>query len=217
MPLPRGLYGIIDSSASPQRGHREITVSLLAAGVRALQLRAKDLSLEEIHGLVTELLPLIHQAQARLLVNDHVEVARSFEDVGVHLGQADGDPRLAREALGPRALIGCSTHNLDQVQFAQELPIDYLGFGPVFSSAGKHRTAGDQRQAMEAVGTDLLSRAVYRSSLPIVAIGGINEENLSQVLETGVHSVAVISAITKSDDPCAAALRIRKCMEKGSG
>ena len=98
----RGLYGIIDTSASPERSHREITIALLRSGVRILQLRAKEASIEELEDLVAELYPLIRAAGADLILNDHPEIAAQTTGVGVHLGQGDMHPTEARALLGPR-------------------------------------------------------------------------------------------------------------------
>ena len=212
----RGLYGMIDTSASPERSHREITTALLRSGVRILQLRAKEASIEELKDLVAELHPLIRAAGAELILNDHAEIAAQTTGVGVHLGQGDMHPTEARALLGTDVLIGWSTHNLEQVREAQALPIDYIGFGPVFASAGKHRSASDTRPAMSARGVNLVAEVLARTSIPMVAIGGVNEENLSALLNVGVESAAAIGAITRAPDMMSAARDIHGRLLRGS-
>lgn len=212
----RGLYGMIDTSASPERSHREITTALLRSGVQFLQLRAKEASTRELEELVAELHPLVRAAGAELILNDHPEIAARTTGVGVHLGQGDMHPNEARAVLGPDVLIGWSTHTLEQVSDAQDLPLDYIGFGPVFTSAGKHRAAADTRPAMSARGVNLVAEALARTSIPMVAIGGINEQNLSDLLDVGVESAAAIGAITRAPDMMSAARHIHERLLRGS-
>lgn len=208
---------MVDTSATPSRSHRQIAEALLHAGVRCLQLRAKDLDDATLGQQLEELLPLVREFDARLILNDRMELASRFPGVGLHLGQDDASPEEARRLLGPGAWIGWSTHTLDQVAEAQALPIDYIGFGPVFCGEGKHLSSGDLRTASNPVGTELLARAVRRSSLPVVAIGGINEDNLDSVVDAGAGAVAMISAVTRASDMRAAARRIHRKVERGSG
>ena len=206
---------MVDISASPTRSHEQIAVDLLAAGVRTLQLRAKSADEVSLAAMVENLLPLVEAAGARLILNDNLDVAASFAGVGLHLGQNDADPRSARDILGSDVWIGWSTHTMEQVEQAQALPIDYIGFGPIFSAAGKHRNPSDSRVPHRGVGVERLGEVVRKSSLPVVAIGGINEDNLTRVLSTGVATVAVIAAVTTQDDMLAAAKRIHHRVERG--
>ena len=203
----RGLYGMIDRSASPQRSHRDIAEALIDAGVRVLQLRDKAASDDDLRELIDDLLPLTFATGVRLLLNDRLHIAAEFSGVGVHLGQHDASPNEARDLLGDEVLIGWSTHTLDQVISAHHLPIDYVGFGPIFGATGKHRTPGDQREPMSSRGTENLAEVVRVSTLPVVAIGGINEDNLDDVLDTGVTRVAAIGAVTRADNMTKAAHR----------
>lgn len=207
-----GLYGLVDNSAAPSRTHLEIAAALLSGGVQVLQLRDKAASDIALRRSVEELLPQIRSAGAQLILNDRFELASEFEGVGVHLGQTDSDPTEARRRLGPDVLIGWSTHDLVQVEAAQSLPLNYLGFGPIFSAAGKHLSPGDDRAPMDPRGTTLLAEAVRASTLPIVAIGGINERNLDDVLRTEVQWVATISTVTQAKDMLATVTRLeRRC------
>lgn len=197
--LPPGLYGMVDTAFGPPAA---VTRALLAGGCRVLQLRAKTASTAERTRLVRELLPLTRPAGALLIVNDDLEAARAGGADGLHLGQDDGSLARARDQLGPGAVLGRSTHDLDQV--AQVDPeADYLGFGPVFPTATK-ATGYDPR------GLELLGFAIARSPRPVVAIGGVSRSRLALVRGAGAQHWAVISDILQgTDDPAVWSARAR--------
>ncbi len=210
----RGLYGMIDTSASPDRTHDQLCDALLAAGVRILQLRMKGASAADLRATAERLLPRIQAAGATLLLNDHVALAASLPGVGAHIGQDDLPPSEARALLGAERLLGWSTHDLDQLATAAALPIDYVGFGPIFSAATKHLADDDARDPMKARGIKGLKAAVAVCTLPLVAIGGIDLGNLEPVLSTGVGSVAVLSAVSTAPDPLAVARSVQRAFER---
>ena len=204
-PRISGLYGLVDASASPGRSHEEIGRALLQASVRVLQVRWKNGTDAQIRALLRILHPLCEEASALLIVNDHMRIAADFAGVGLHLGQDDADPRAARRILGPSRIIGWSTHSEADIVRAHELPLDYLGFGPVFDGMGKHRTQGDRRKERRPVGVEALRAAVTRASpLPVVAIGGITKANFERVRATGVAAWAVLGAVSGAPDISAA-------------
>jgi thiamine-phosphate pyrophosphorylase len=129
------------------------------------------------------------QSGVRLIVNDRVDIALAAGAAGVHLGQDDLSPEAARKLLGSDAIIGYSTHNIDQAISAIKLPIDYLAIGPIFSTTTKTDTA-------PVLGLDGL-RAVRRTigQFPLVAIGGITLNNAREIIDAGADSIAVISAL----------------------
>src|SRR6185436_14960152 len=137
---------------------------------------------------------VVKQWGGQLLINDRVDIALAVGAHGVHLGQDDMPPEAARQLLGPQAVIGYSTHNIEQAIAATKLPIDYLAIGPIFSTTTKNDTA-------PVLGLDGL-RAVRRSvgKFPLVAIGGITLNNAREVIDTGADSVAVISALLSAAD-----------------
>jgi thiamine-phosphate pyrophosphorylase len=210
----QGLYGIIDTSASPDRSHRSLTDALLAAGVSTLQLRMKDASEADVASAIDDVLPVIRKAGATLILNDHVELATRFVGVGAHIGQDDMDPLEARRLLGPDRPLGWSTHSVEDVLRAASLPVDYIGFGPVFSGEGKHRSDGDDRPPMEARGIDGLKAALEVATVPLVAIGGITVDNLADVVEAGAGCVAVISAVAAAPDPKTAARALQRAFDR---
>lgn len=177
-------------------------------GAAAVQLRAKGLRKEDWWRLAEALRAAVAPPCA-FIINDSLAVALAAKADGVHLGQTDVVPAAARELLGPRVLVGLSTHNLKQVRAARREPVDYLGFGPVYATASK-------ADADPVVGLEGLAKAVRASAKPIVAIGGITTaERVEAVAATGVHGVVVLSALEAWGDPCAAVSELGPAVARG--
>jgi thiamine-phosphate pyrophosphorylase len=187
-PLPR-LYAIADASFGDPV---DLAEKLFAGGVRLLQIRNKKASSRELLQQVERILSLA-PADAHVLVNDRVDVALLAGAVGVHLGQTDLAPVLARQILGPDRFIGLSTHNLEQALEADKLPVDYIGVGPVFWTSSKENP--DPVLGLERLAE--ICRAVRK---PVVAIGGITIDQARQVRTAGAHSLAVIRDLVGSDN-----------------
>lgn len=165
-------------------------------------------SARELFDLGARALELVQRraSDALIVVNDRVDVARALRDqgcAGVHLGQHDAPPRVARELLGPDALIGLSTHSMAQVAAAQDEPVDYVGFGPIHATATKGYTRG--------LGPDAAWIAQQGSSVPVFPIGGIGLEQAGAL--AGLGRAAISSAILGVDDPALAARRLRELLE----
>jgi len=182
------IYPITDTRISGL-SHAEQVDRLAAGGATLIQLREKYASSYEFYAAAEEAIRVAHNLGVRIIINDRVDIALALRADGVHLGQDDMPPDKAREILGDGAIIGFSTHSLEQALAAVKLPVDYVAFGPVFGTTTK--TDSD-----ESVGRDGLSgvRAGV-GDLPLVAIGGIDAGNLQSVLETGADSAALISAL----------------------
>lgn len=174
----------------------------LAGGVDCIQLREKTLPGRALLELARRLRELTTQHQALLIVNDRPDVATLTGADGVHLGQDDLPIDAARRIVGPGKLIGLSTHSVDQATAAAEAGADYIGVGPMFPTATKH--------AGPALGPDLLRDVLGAVDIPAAAIGGVNADNVGQLVEAGATRVAVSSAICAADDPRAAAQAIRE-------
>ena len=185
--LPR-LYPITDARLAGLT-HAEQAERLSAGGASLLQLREKRLSPREFYCEAEKALRVARRRGVCLIINDRADVALALGADGVHLGQDDLPPAAARRLLGEQAVIGFSTHNLEQALEAARLPVDYLALGPIFPTVTK-----DNPDAV--VGLEGLRR-VRRElpSVPLVAIGGITLENAPEVLAAGADSVAVISAL----------------------
>jgi thiamine-phosphate pyrophosphorylase len=186
MLLPK-LYAITDPQLSNYT-HSEIVALLLAGGARLIQLRDKEASAKEMMEAARACLERTRAVGARLIINDRVDVAMVTEADGVHLGQEDLTVAEARALLGPKKIIGLSTHSLAQVEAALTTSVNYIAVGPIFTTTTK--TNPDP-----VVGLELLRQARKLTSLPLVAIGGITLETAPEVLQAGADSIAVISAL----------------------
>ena len=195
-----GLYGIADSQASRDDPVR-LASHLLSAGCTVIQLRCKGWSNTEILRAAVEIRALCAHHRALFIVNDHPDVALEAGAHGVHLGQTDADTVQVRATIGPHRLIGRSTNATHQIATAA-VGADYLAFGPVFTTPHLSRPKN-------VVGVDQLRAARRLTSLPLVAIGGIDALNLQQVVDAGADAWAVIGAIALADDPVRAAQALR--------
>lgn len=192
MKLPR-VYPLTDVQLSGLT-HAEQVRLLNLGGASLIQLREKRMPALDFY----EQAKAAQQSGVQLIINDRVDIALAVGAAGVHLGQDDMPPEAARRLLGPHAIIGYSTHNVEQAIDAVKLPIDYVAIGPIFSTATKTDTA-------PVVGLDGL-RAVRRAigQFPLVAIGGITHANAREAIDAGADSVAVISAVLSQPDITAA-------------
>lgn len=187
--MPSRLHAIVDVDAAANAGWKpaDLARAFLDGGARMLQLRAKELPSGAFLDLSDALVALADEYGARIIVNDRLDVARLSGAAGVHVGQDDLPPVVAREQLGPAAIIGVSTHTVAQVEDALKQPVSYVAVGPVFGTPTKDT-------GYEAVGLDLVSAAArLAGSIPIVAIGGVKLHNARAAIDAGASSVAVIS------------------------
>ena len=190
---------------SPSPRLEAVVEAALQGGVRLVQYRAKEGSLAPDGQPITDVVRL-DQARAlrRLcsrhgalfLVNDRIDLALAVDADGVHLGQGDLPPALARQLLGPERLIGRSTHAISQLRQAVADGCDYVGVGPV--------NATPTKPGREPVGLDYVRQAAAESPIPFFAIGGIEPTNLAAVQAAGAERVAVVRAITEAPDPAQA-------------
>lgn len=185
--LPR-LYPITDRRLSGL-SHAEQVARLGAGGATFVQLREKHLSPREFYFEAQEALRVARARGLRLIINDRVDIALALGADGVHLGQDDLAPEAARRILGEEAIIGFSTHNLEQASQAARLPVDYIAIGPIFNTSSKENPD-------PAVGLDGLARVrAVTGAIPLVAIGGMTIDRAANVLDTGADAVACISTL----------------------
>ena len=185
--LPK-LYAITDGAR--ELTHAEQVARLCAGGARLIQLREKQASPREFYRAAEAALRVARAHGARLVINDRADIALALQADGVHLGQDDLDPAAARSLLGPHALIGYSTHNVEQGQAATRLPVSYIAIGPVFATTTKERA--DRVVGLAGVAR---VRAAIGPAVPLVAIGGITQANAREVVAAGADAVAVIGAL----------------------
>ena len=210
MVVDYGLYVITCRGLKGGRGHLEVAEAALAGGAAALQLRDKELPGRELLQLALRMRALISERRpgTLLIVNDRVDVAAAAGADGVHLGQEDLPVKEARRILGPRALIGLSVTDLEEARRARGESVDYLGVGPIFPTPSKD-------DAAPPMGLEGLAAVRRETSLPLVAVGGITEDNARAVLRAGADGIAVISAVCGAPDMAEAARRLAALVEGG--
>lgn len=205
-----GLYLITDRRQARGGDLLAAVERALEGGVRAVQLREKDLSGRELHALAVAMRRLASRYGAKLLINDRVDIALSCGADGVHLGVASIPPAEARRLLGPDAWIGCSTHDETQLAAAADGGADFATFGPVFATPSKAAFG-------PPVGVPALRRACRVSRVPVFALGGVGPGNVADVVSAGAAGAGVISAILGAEDPCPAAANLLARLEAASG
>jgi thiamine-phosphate pyrophosphorylase len=207
--LPSRLYVILDASIAGGRDLGALLDAILAGGCRLVQLRDKSTPLARLFPLAQELGRRCREAGACLIVNDRADLAVAAGAGGVHVGQDDLPVPAARRALAPGMLLGVSTH--DEVQARQALRdgADYVAVGSMYPTGSK--------PGFQLVGPALLRKLRPEMPVPLVAIGGITEANVAEVVESGADAVAVISAVCAAPDPEAATRRLLGLIEEAAG
>ncbi|HEX5000254.1 MAG TPA: thiamine phosphate synthase [Terriglobia bacterium] len=196
--LPR-LYAIADAAFGDPVS---LAAALFEGGARLVQLRNKDAAPATLLAQ-TEAILLAAPPGALVIVNDHVDVALIARAAGAHVGQDDLPPEAARHVLGPEAIIGVSTHNLEQALAADRAPVDYIAVGPVFET--RHKASPAAALGLETLA--LICRSVTR---PVVAIGGITLSSAPAVYQCGARSIAAIGDLVGAPD---IAGRVRQWLE----
>ena len=195
-PIDFHLYYVTDRQQTVGRPLLDVVRAALDGGVRAVQLREKDLEGGELYRLAAQLRDITARYQARLLINDRIDVALAVDADGVHLGQTSFPVSTARELLGPDKLIGVSTHSRAEISAATGA--DFIVFGPVYFTPAKAAYGEPQ-------GLERLRQAVQHSPTPVFAIGGIKEAQIAEIQAAGAHGIALISALSAAPDPSQAA------------
>ena len=172
----------------------ELIEKLLHGGVKMVQLREKDLTAAELFSLAVEMRALTEQYGCKLIINDRIDIAQAVAADGVHLGHHSLPVKYARKILGESALIGVSTHTTEEINSAHQQGADFITYGPVFYTPSKADMG-------EPVGLKSLQTACQKSTLPVYALGGISHDNCRDIIQTGVHGIALISALIAAKDP----------------
>ncbi|OGW40534.1 MAG: thiamine-phosphate diphosphorylase [Nitrospirae bacterium GWD2_57_9] len=192
MPVDFKLYLITDRKNTKLPLPEAVRLAL-QGGVRAIQLREKDLPVRELLELARKLRELTLDFGAKLFINDRVDVAIAVDADGVHLGHQSMPPEPVRRILGKGKLIGVSTHNIVEAKEAEAGGADFITFGPVFFTPSKANFGA-------AVGLEYLKIAKNRINIPIFGLGGIKSGNLREVFRFGADGVSLISAIFGAQD-----------------
>jgi len=198
------IYGITASQFSQGRSNVEVVRAMLEAGVGIIQYREKEFPMLQKYRECLRIRDLTAHHAACFIVNDDVALALAVESDGVHVGQDDLPANIVRELVGESMLIGLSTHSPEQASRAVQSGIpDYIGVGPLYQTYTK-------KDVQPAVGLGYLDYVVAIHKIPFVAIGGIKEANVAEVIRHGAHCVCMVTEIVGAKDIETKVLSIRK-------
>jgi thiamine-phosphate pyrophosphorylase len=184
---------------------KNVVREAVAGGVTMVQLREKHRDIRYFIETALAVKAILQGSGVSLIINDRIDVALAVDADGVHLGQSDIPADIARLLLGKDKLLGLSVENEQQLMEAESLPVDYLGLSAIFATPTKTNIKKEW-------GIEGLANAVAQSSLPIVAIGGIDVTNFKAIIATDVAGVALVSAICNAKSPQNAARKFRELM-----
>lgn len=199
------LYAVTDRSWLHGRTLAEVVEEVILGGATMVQLREKDKTPDEILASAREIAPVCKKYGVPFIMNDSIELARAAGADGVHLGQSDVPGDNVRELTGD-LILGLSANTVESAKRAQALGADYLGVGAVFGTTTKH----DARH----LSPEALREITSAVDVPVVAIGGINADNILQLTGCGMQGAAVVSALFAQDDPRQAARDLRDKAER---
>ena len=197
------VYPVTCEGLSEGRTNLEVLEEVIQGGCKIIQLREKEYSKRDLYNLALKFREITSRAGILLIINDHVDVALAVDADGVHLGQEDLPLQAARK-LAPELLIGASTHSLAQALEAEKNGADYINIGPIFATKTKEGVG-------HSLGPKAISEISSQIEVPFTVMGGINEDNIEEVLAKGARRVAMVSAITKAAD---IAVKVRSLKEK---
>ncbi len=199
------LYVITDAKLSRGRSHLEVAQAAIEGGASVIQFREKEMTTRQLVEMARKIKELTDEAYIPLIINDRLDVGLAVDAGGVHVGQDDMPAVLARQLMG-RKIVGVSATTVEEALQAQADGADYLGVGPIYPT-------GTKPDAVPPIGLEGLAQIVRAVEIPVVAIGGISEENAAEVIACGADGVAVISAVVSAPDIAAAARHLRETVE----
>lgn len=202
------VYVITDRRVAGERDLLAVMQAAIEGGATVVQLRDKHATTRKLLEFGGALQRLTRSAGIPLIINDRVDVALALDADGVHLGDDDMPPELARRLLGPDRLLGVSADSVEGAQRAEQAGADYLGVGDIFGTSTKP-------DAGEPIGLEKLAVIAKSVKIPVVGIGGVTLTNAPAVIRAGAAGVAVISAVLGAADPAAAARALRSALENG--
>ena len=195
------LYVVITEAFCAGRSALDVLDAALDAGVRLVQFREKDLEDREMYRRCVAFRERTRAAGALLIVDDRVDMALAVEADGVHLGRTDLPIEIAR-GLAPELIIGASSHNFEEALAAQEAGASYVNIGPIFATQTKSVATG-------AIGPEMIDLISPHLTVPFTCMGGIKAQNISEVVRRGARHVAVVTAVTQTEDVRAACEELR--------
>ncbi len=195
------IYLITDRKQTVGKPLGDVIESSLKGGIKAVQLREKELDDRELFTIAKRLKTLTHRFGAKLFINDRLDIALAVDADGLHLGQESVSPKVARKQFGENKLIGVSAHSLDEALRAADDGADFITIGPIYDTPSKRRYG-------KPIGLNELERVAKKLKIPAFAIGGIKKKKVGEVVNAGAHGIALISAVLKAKDPEKAAKEI---------
>lgn len=190
-PFDLTLYLVTDPSAGEKT--EEIVKEAVAGGVTMVQLREKTAGSLSFYERALRLKRVTREAGVPLIINDRTDIMLAADADGLHVGQSDLPAAVARRLIGPDKILGVSAHNVEEAVRAEKDGADYLGVGAVFPTATK--------KDAESVSYETLKEICETVSVPVVAIGGIGEQNIGKLAGSGIRGIAVVSAIMNAESP----------------
>lgn len=198
MAVDYSLYLITDRELAGSKNFFIAVRRALAGGVSLLQVREKYVSSREFYNIGIELKKLAAEFAVPMIINDRADIAVAVDADGVHVGQDDLPLETIRRIIGQDKILGYSVSNIEEALYGEKMGADYLGAGPVYPT-------GSKQDAGAAIGVEGLKAIKGSVKIPVVGIGGIGTNRLSQVKDTGIDGISVISAILSQDDTYRAA------------
>jgi thiamine-phosphate pyrophosphorylase len=184
------LYVITESAISKDRSNESVVREAIKGGADVIQLREKGWEKYQIKEEAIKLLKICRENNVLFILNDYVDIALEIGADGVHLGQDDMSVEEAREMCGDELTIGISTHSIEQAIDADQQDVDYIAIGPIYKTRAKDLE----------LGIEIIKPVLDCIQKPLIAIGGINNDNIDEVLSQGVNNIAVISAVVSADN-----------------
>ena len=208
MKVDFSLYVITDENLNKENIGKAVEEAI-KGGATVVQYRAKEKKGGVMYQEAVIIKKICSKYRVPFIVNDRVDIAIAVDADGVHVGQEDIDVEGVRRLIGFDKILGLSTKNIEQVKKANNLPVDYIGFGSIFPTKTK--------KDAEFAGLEMLKEAVKLSIQPVVAIGGINIDNVDKVLKTGCRNIAVISAVFRAENIGKATKKLKEKLKKNMG
>lgn len=201
------LHVLTDVHIQDRFGHLELAQRAAAGGADVLQYRDKrPLTTRELLATASSIRETLAPTACGLIVDDRADVALTVAAAGVHLGRDDLPVAMARRILGPDQIIGGTANSLEEAKAVAATGVDYLGVGPIYGTLTKANPA-------PVMGLETLAAIVRAVDIPVIAIGSITVDRIGEVLATGAHGVAVVSAVVLDPDPAAATARCREAVD----
>jgi len=206
--LAEGIYGITAERFSEGRSNLEVVEEMIRGGITTIQYREKkhQKDVGEMYVECQQIRDLTRKHGVTFIINDHVDLALLVDADGVHVGQEDLPVEAVRRLIGNDKIIGLSTHSPEQMARAVEVGADYIGVGPIFATQTKENVC-------DAVGLQYLDYVAENCTIPFVAIGGIKEHNITEIVSRGAKSICLVTEIVGSEDIYSTCLRLNSILK----